>query len=214
MLATHLRSIKYRPKRVGLLGLAVFALGGLAIVLGGAGYVANVLGRDSSFSGRTIIWAALIPTVSNPLFGTGFDSFWDSPNVLLFQRTLESMRWYHPERLNEAHNGYLDVYLNLGWVGLCIILGILTTGYLRACKAFRHDRELGSLMLVYIVTGMIYSITEAGFRTMSASWMFILFAVVSASGINAGLFAEETTNQRLRPSTEASILSISEYSLR
>lgn len=192
MLATHLRAIRRRPSRVYLLGLAIFAVGGLAMVFGGAGGVANALGRDSTFSGRTDIWAALIPAASNPIIGSGFDSFWNSPNVLIFQRTLESLRWYNPQGLNEAHNGYLEVYLNLGWIGVCLIVVILTTGYTRACKAFRRDRELGSLTLAYIITGAFYSITEAGFRTMGASWIFILLAVVSASDAKAGLFGHET----------------------
>ena len=210
MLATHLRAIKYRPSRVGILGLSVFALAGLAIFIGGSGDVANALGRDSSFSGRTDIWAALLPAVSNPLFGTGFDSFWNSPNVLIFQRSLRAIGWWHPEGLNEAHNGYLDVYLNLGAVGLGLVLLILFTGYARTCKAFRRDREVGGLMLAYIVTGMFYSMTEAGFRTLSVSWFFILLAVVSVSGVNAGLFPDETVSPPVPRRTDSKFSYMSE----
>jgi O-antigen ligase len=197
MLATHLRAIRYRRFRVHMLVLAIFSFGGLAISFGGAGGIANALNRDASLSGRTDIWAALIPTVSSPMIGTGFDSYWRSPNVLIFQRTLNSQGWYHPEGLNEAHNGYLEVYLNLGWVGLCLIIGILTTGYLRAYKAFGRDHEIGSLTLAYIIAGMFYNITEAGFRTLSLNWNFILLAVIIASGFNAGLFAGGTTISRV-----------------
>lgn len=197
MFATHLRAIRSRPSRVYMLGFAVFALGGLAIAFGGAGDVANSLGRDASFSGRTTIWSALIPTVSNPMIGTGFDSYWNSPNVQMFQDTLNLSGWYHAEGLNEAHNGYLEVYLNLGWIGICLLTTILITGYTNACKAYKRDRELAGLLLAYIITGMIYSITEAGFRTLGASWIFILLAVVSASGVNAGLFPSETAKQRV-----------------
>jgi exopolysaccharide production protein ExoQ len=196
MLATYMGVIRRRPSRVYLAGLAVFVLGGLAIAVGGAGDVANALGRDASFSGRTVIWAALIPTVTNPVMGTGFESYWNSPNQEMFADTLNSGGWYHAEFLNEAHNGYLEVYLNLGWVGLSLMIVILTTGYSRACKAFRHDRELGSLTLAYIVTGMIYAITEAAFRTLGAMWMFILIAVIAASCAKAGLFAVQSTNRR------------------
>jgi hypothetical protein len=36
------------------------------------------------------------------MIGVGFESFWNSPNVLIFQRGLTRTRWYHPELLNEA----------------------------------------------------------------------------------------------------------------
>jgi exopolysaccharide production protein ExoQ len=199
MLATHLRVIRIRPSRIYVLGLAVFVGGGLALALGGAGGVASALGRDSSFSGRTDIWAALFPTVSNPLIGTGFDSYWNSPNVLIFQRTLNSQGWYHAEYLNEAHDGYLEVYLNLGWIGVCLLATILITGYIRACKSFARNRELGGLLLAYICTGMIYSITEAGFRTLSACWIFILLSFTCSSGIVAGLFPQESGHDHMRP---------------
>jgi O-antigen ligase len=200
MLAMHLRSIQRRPSRVYILSFAVFALGGLALFIGGTGDVATALGRDSTFSGRTLIWSALLPTVTHPMIGTGFDSYWNSPNVLQFQRTLNSMGWYHAEGLNEAHDGYLEVYLNLGWIGVCLIVVILSTGYSRACRAFRRNREIGSLILPYILTGTIYNITEAGFRTLGASWIFVLLSVITASGINAGLVPDETTKRRvLRP---------------
>jgi exopolysaccharide production protein ExoQ len=165
--------------------LAVFAGGGVAIVFGGAGDVANALGRDATFSGRTDIWNALIPAAYNPMIGAGFESFWNSPNVLIFQRTLQLAHWYHPEGLNEAHNGYLEVYLNLGWIGVCLIALILTTGYSRACKTIGRNCELASLMLAYIITGAIYSITEAGFRTLNPMWIFILLAVLSVSGAHS-----------------------------
>ena len=208
MLATHLRAIRSRPSRVYALGLTIFVLAGLAIAFGGAGDVANSLGRDASFSGRTVIWSALIPTVSNPILGTGFDSFWNSPNVLMFQSTLNFSGWYHAERLNEAHNGYLEVYLNLGCIGLGLVALILTTGYMRACKAFARNREFGSLILAYIVTGMIYSITEAGFRTLSACWIFILLAFTCASGIVAGLLQDKTVKHRASRQIEASLLPV------
>jgi hypothetical protein len=72
-------------------------------------------------------------------------------------------------------------------VGVCLIALILISGYLHATKAFRRDPELGSLILAYIVTSAFYSITEAGFRVLAPEWIFLLLAVVSASGVASGL---------------------------
>jgi O-antigen ligase len=197
--ATHLRAIARQPRRVYALSLAIFCAGGLALLLGGAEDTASAFGRDATFSGRTNIWAALIPAASNPIIGAGFESFWNSPNVVIAHRALALDNWYHPEGLNEAHNGYLEIYLNLGWIGLCFIVFILTTGFSRAVRVFRHDVELGSLTLSYIICSAIYSVTEVGFRTMNPMWIFLLFAVVSVSAANAGVFGSGFSNSRPAP---------------
>ena len=76
--------------------------------------------------------------------------------------------------LVSAHDGYIEVYLNLGWVGVCLIALILISGYWRAVKAFKRDPQLGSLILAYIATSIFYNITEAGFRVLTPSWIFLL----------------------------------------
>jgi len=44
------------------------------------------------------------------------------------------------------------------------------------------------MILAYIVTATFYSLTEAGFRVLTPMWIFLLLAVISASGVAAGLF--------------------------
>jgi O-antigen ligase len=73
--------------------------------------------------------------------------------------------------------------LNLGWIGVCLIAFILVTGYARAFAAFRRNPHIGGLMLAYVIASAIYSITEAGFRMMDPIWIFLLLAVVGASGV-------------------------------
>ena len=189
IIASNLRAIGRRPARVHALCLTMLLVAGVILLVGQAD-VASALGRESSMSGRTDIWAAVIPAVPNSIVGAGFENFWISPNVSIFQRNLLVLGWYPPlvEDLNEAHNGYIDVYLNLGWIGVSLIALVLVSGYKRAVGAFRRSPKLGSLFLVYIVTAVFYNITEAGFRMLSPSWTFLLLAIVSASGVTAGCF--------------------------
>ncbi len=46
-------------------------------------------------------------------------------------------------------------------------------------------------MLAYIATATFYSLTEAGFRMLTQSWIFLLLALVSASGVVCGLYGGE-----------------------
>jgi exopolysaccharide production protein ExoQ len=188
ILVTALRTTQGRPAIVHVVCLLVLLTGGLTLLFGGGADVASAMGRESNLSGRTDIWAALIKASPNAIVGAGFESFWISPNVLKFQHTLEDERWWHPEDLNESHNGYLEVYMNLGLVGAGLILWILISGYRRAVAAFRRNPSLGGLMLAYIIPSVFYNFTEAGFRMVSLMWIFLLLATVVASGIAAGIF--------------------------
>jgi O-antigen ligase len=208
--ASSLRAIRRRPARLQVLCLAVVLVGGAAVLFSGS-LVANTLGRDATFSGRTVIWATLIPAASHSIVGAGFESFWISPDVLIFQHNMANQGWKTmASALNEAHNGYLEVYLNLGLVGVCLIVVLLASGYSRARKAFGRDRELGSLMLAYIVSGAFYCIMEAGFRTLNPNWIFMLLAIVGASGVNAGILGRKAPKSLAsRGAAEVGISSLS-----
>jgi len=186
ILATRRRMIRTKPSRVHLLCLAIFVAAGLTLLFGGESLATSALGRDSNLSGRTDIWAAVISAAPNPILGAGFESFWISPAVQNFQQKM--IGFWHPENLNEAHDGYIEVYLNLGWIGVCLISLVLIDGYRRAVAAFRLNPSVGGLMLAYIIAAVVYSITEAGFRMLDPIWIFLLLAVVSSSGVTAGLF--------------------------
>jgi O-antigen ligase len=170
--------------------------------------VAGALGRSSNLSGRTEIWAALIPAASNPILGAGFESFWISPDAARFWNTLGHLGWWHPEILvPEAHNGYIEIYLNLGWVGLGLISVILISGYRRAVSAFRMNPSVGSLMLAYVIVSAVYSITEAGFRSLDPIWAFLLLAIVTSTGVTTGLIREPQTQKRFSSAGYSSIAS-------
>jgi len=185
MMATSLRFMKRHPAAVHALVLSLLVTSSLVILFGGS--IFHALGRNSTLTGRTEIWAAVIPMAANPLVGAGFESFWLSP--LVHQRLAEVMPGLP---LNEAHNGYIEVYLNLGWVGLGLIGLIFVSGYFRAVKAFRREPVLGSLLVAYILTEMVYNITEAGFRMLHPFWIFFLLAVIEASRIAAGVGVKES----------------------
>jgi O-antigen ligase len=185
MLATSLRAVRNRPGRVHALCMGVILAGVLVILFGGQSIVIGALGRKSNLSGRTDIWKASIAAADNPLIGTGFESFW---NTNVDKVALGLRGYWQIHNLVSAHNGYIEVYLDLGWVGLCLIAFMIISGYRHAIKAFQRNPELGALILAYITTGVFYSITEAGFRMMTPAWIFLLLAVVSANGVAGGLF--------------------------
>ncbi|HEV2730267.1 MAG TPA: O-antigen ligase family protein [Terriglobales bacterium] len=182
ILATNLPVIRRQPHAVHVLVVLIVLGGGLVMLFGGQASVTHALGRESNLTGRTDIWAAVLPVVPNPIVGAGFENFWFGPRLdKVWSRLSQYMH------VNEAHNGYIEVYLNLGWIGLFLIVVIVISGYRGAIGAFRRDPAFGSLMLAYVAASAIYSITEAGFRLLNPIWIFFLLAVIAAQGFAAGV---------------------------
>ncbi|HXZ39880.1 MAG TPA: O-antigen ligase family protein [Terriglobales bacterium] len=197
MLATRTPAIRRRPGAVHALVLAIILAGAVTFLLGGQSEVVQALGRKDNLSGRTDIWAAVLGAGTNPLLGAGFESFWITPSYLAkFVQKLVAFGWWDPGKLNEAHCGYLEVYLELGWVGVSMIALILISGYRASTAAFRRDPQIGGLMLAYVATAAVYSITEAGFRMLLPMWIFLLLVIVVSRRITAEV--GERVPERLR----------------
>lgn len=189
ILATNLSFFRQRPGGVHALVVTILLLGAISMFFGGEATVAGALGRDPSLSSRTDIWRAVIPICPNPLVGAGFESFWNGYGKYVTQGLSRYERG-----LNSAHDGYIEVYLNLGWIGVGLTVALLISGYRRSCAAFRQNHEIGGLMLAYVSTAAIYSITEAGFRILTPTWLFLLLAIVGSRSI-----ASSASNGSRRP---------------
>jgi exopolysaccharide production protein ExoQ len=190
MLAMSLRIMRRHAAAVHVLVLFLVVLVSSIMLLGGGASAAQALGRNPTLTGRTDIWADVIPLVPNPLVGAGFESFWLSAGV---HEKLWEMIPGLP--LNEAHDGYIEVYLELGLVGVGLIAFILIDGYRRAVAAFRRAPTWGSLLIAYTVSATVYSITEAGFRMMGPIWIFLLLAVVASGSIVSGIVVEPSKSR-------------------
>ncbi len=109
---------------------------------------------------------------ANPFVGAGFESFWLGQTL----DKLWSKYWWHP---NEAHNGYLEVYLNLGWMGIALLALLLVKGYRNVVNNVRRVPDVGSLGLAYFVVAVAYNFTEAGFRMFNPVWIGLLLAITA-----------------------------------
>jgi O-antigen ligase len=172
IVATSYPGLARKRTVVFLLVSTILAVALLALFSGAGAGLVKELGRDPTLTGRTELWKEIVSMNGNPLFGTGFESFWMGPRL----DTIWSMHWWHP---NEAHNGYLEVYLNLGWTGLALLAVVIVTGYRNALGMLGWDPEAGGLRLAYIIVGLIYSFTEAGFRLLSPVWICFMLAAIA-----------------------------------
>ncbi|HET9180153.1 MAG TPA: O-antigen ligase family protein [Terriglobia bacterium] len=134
--------------------------------------IIHLFGRNSTLTGRTDLWKALTGMDTHPWLGAGFESFW-------LGNRLEQLWSIFSWQPNEAHNGYLEVYLNLGWVGVLLLANLLVTGYRHLIEVYRRDPMAGSLRLAYFSAAAAYNLAEAGFRMLDPMWIFLLLAIMA-----------------------------------
>ena len=81
-------------------------------------------------------------------------------------------------RANEAHNGYLEIYLTLGLLGLFILAALIIAMFWKIRRELWRNFEWGRFRLGFLVAAVAYNWTEAGFKSLHPIWfMFYIIAV-------------------------------------
>jgi exopolysaccharide production protein ExoQ len=148
------------PRMIWLVGTAI-GLPTLYLASTNLEFLTGILGRNTTLTGRTDIWhMALASFLKSPFLGYGYSAFWNvSPEGLKINSVLH---WAVPH----AHNGFLDLALQLGLVGLCLYLAYYAISLRRAVE--------------YARTHFLYSITESS-PLASNSLFWMLYTSVACS---------------------------------
>jgi len=178
-----------RPMVVLFLVAGIVSVCVLGILVNTDMGVVQAMGRDSTLTTRTQLWRDLLRISVDPWFGTGFESFWLGERAKALWRT----HWWHP---NQAHNGYLEVFLNLGWIGVILLGFVIAWGFRNVVGALRRDPKLGGLRLAFFVAAILYNLTEAAFKVMHPVWIAFLLAVTVVPSADAGGPAPAAARQR------------------
>lgn len=173
IVATTFLKIARKPAMVHTLaiGIAGAAFAILFLHVGESAALKN-LGRTPTLSGRTEIWAGLLQFQDSPVLGAGFDSFWLGERLTRVWSAGGLLNG-----INEAHDGYLETYLNLGWIGVACLTALIVTGYGNILRALRTSPEMGRIKLALFVVAVVYSYTEAAFRETATVWIAFLLAI-------------------------------------
>ncbi len=135
--------------------------------------IIRALGRDVTLTGRTELWNILLGMVEHPYIGTGWGSFWLGER---FQHLAE-IYWWKP---TQAHNGYLETYLNLGWIGVSLLGLLLLSTYRKVRRSLVTDPSFGMLRFAFFIVAIVFNYTEAAFRGLHPMWFLFLAIAVEA----------------------------------
>ena len=131
----------------------------------------NSLGEDVTFTGRVPFWADLLDEPINPWLGTGYQSFWMGPRAARFWEI-----WNF--RPNQAHNGYLETYLNGGCFAILLLFGLLTTTAKHLKNGVMAGDSISVLLFSYFTVTISYNWTEAMYNEMSPIWFVFLLGSI------------------------------------
>lgn len=148
-------------------GSAMGARAGLPIFL-------EATGKDPTFSGRTDIWAATARAVADkPWIGYGREGlFFSPPNDL----SLELWREIG-FRAPHAHNGVLDLLLQVGLIGLGLYVVLFVSTTLAALRSYRRGETFGIFSLMVLTSIFVASLSEPVFAGPYLSLLCLLRVV-------------------------------------
>jgi O-antigen ligase len=169
--AAHIKWVKRHPNFLRVIipmGFCAYLV--LAFGLDMMGDMAESVGRDPTLTDRTLIWQTVLNLHTNALVGTGYESFWLGPRLLKV--------WQAAGHINEAHDGYLEVYLNLGLIGLSLMAAFLISSYLTIGRRLKQSSPLASYSLAMWTVLLFYNVTEAALKSHLMWVVFLLGAIV------------------------------------
>jgi exopolysaccharide production protein ExoQ len=139
----------------------------------------STVGKGTDFAGRTPIWDLMKANIRlHPILGTGFGAFWvgpfdTSPSYEFFKRL-----YFYP---GEAHNGYLDIVNDMGYVGLMVLFGFIIRYFVLAWRIVEIDRSQGLLYMSLVLYFLLTNLTESSWMATgsNANWMMIAMATMA-----------------------------------
>ena len=137
--------------------------------------VTSASGRDVTLTGRTDLWADLLDIAADhPILGVGYGSFWIGNTHNLWEEHL-----WGP---TQGHNGYIDVYLELGVVGLLMLAAVIIGAFLGALDRMRANFGRGGqgmLHFAWLTVIVIHNVSESSYLrgTVDLWFIFLLCAI-------------------------------------
>ena len=140
--------------------------------------LATLVGKDPTMSGRFKIYKEVwLAILKRPVLGYGLGGFW-FPGSLESQRLGLSIGWAN---IGYSENGILELALQIGFLGVAFVLGMIATAVVRAVKLLRspfYTPRVGWFLTI-IVLAMFTNIDAGWFLTSDTlDWVLIVIACI------------------------------------
>ncbi|MCC0177342.1 O-antigen ligase family protein [Waterburya agarophytonicola K14] len=169
---------RYEVMISAILAVTIISFAGLILLFGlGSDSLLDLVGKDVTLSGRTDIWQYVWDQIQlRPWFGYGLAAFWngyDGPSGYV-QLAMRIAVIY-------AHNGFLDIWLSLGFLGLFVfVIGFLNTIVQSLALLRKTNTPEGFWPLLFLTYILLSNLTEGTISNMNSSF-WALYTAVSYS---------------------------------
>ena len=178
-------------------GLMVGTIVGGSLLIGAAEYMFELkdslliaLGRNPSLTNRTEVWDIILKHAQNPIVGSGFMSFWTGDRMAAIWAEVGVV-------ILQAHSGYVEQYVNLGYIGLLFIALIMAGALFKIVAHMPEDRDAAALRFAIVMAAALYNVTEASFYGMNNMWLLLMIACLEgprAGRLPVAVTARDTTS--------------------
>lgn len=166
------RGVSYRKASIITLFLAGMGYG-LWLIIPSQVYVSflSLFGKNLSLTGRRPLWNVLFRIgESNKWVGHGYSGFWLGENGAS-AGVLRAFTW----DINHAHNGLIDIWLDLGYVGVALCVLVILSALIPAWRLFlRLPDQVSIWYFIFIIYTITVNITQ-GFLLVRNEFLWILF---------------------------------------
>ena len=174
-----------------LLGCLALAIGVAAVdkTFNISDIVIQALGRNPTLTGRTAIWSTILKQEIDPIFGVGFYSFWDTFRGEAVVRAIA--------RIKTAHNGYLEIYMDGGFIALALLGIMLVSCGRRGINRLFGGESLGKMSLIFWLLAIIFNLSESNYLRLTPLWFtFLVVTLECPSALHRTLKTHDAGNNR------------------
>ena len=193
-----------------LIGLAIFFITAIKLVRRSAPFVAKciflslsiglvisavrtsqiaplleALGRNDTFTERTKIWENVLKQDINPFIGCGFFSFWLDKGPFVWEE-------FQNFKMNTAHSGYLEMYLDGGFIGSALLGVFLIFTSWRTANLFSHTNSFSRAIFAMVMMALIINFSETCFFRLCLLWFSL---VLSSLACHSSIFPNSAASE-------------------
>jgi exopolysaccharide production protein ExoQ len=168
------RDIVTAGLKIFYVSLFLFGIGGYFFAtqpeLFGVDRILGAVGRDTNLTGRTSLWATAYAAIQErPWLGWSFDA-------------LQSLPSRYSIQYKQFHNGYIDLLVRGGMVGLAFIIIFALTTALRLIRLASAKKAMSASFGALLIAILLNNASEASLASApNPLWLLFTFLYIGAS---------------------------------
>lgn len=170
--------LKYKVMIPILTLLSIIGIAFYALFISEADTILGSVGKDTTLTGRSELWPVVLQMIAKkPWLGYGYGAFWIEQNSES-SIVVQAVQWDAPN----AHNGFLDLWLALGLLGILVFIIGFVINWLRAIYLIRYNGKSEILwLLVYLTFTLFSNLTETTLLGQNnLEWVLYVSAILSS----------------------------------